>query len=124
MATILVIDDSPAIITALTEILSGAGHSVDALDNFLDLPFRLRESPPDMVILDLSMPMMSGEMAAGYIKKYQDKTVPILLYSSRSESELLDAVRSTGAAGFLRKGCDPREVVQKVDTILGARGGS
>jgi DNA-binding response OmpR family regulator len=124
VATILVIDDSPAIVTALTEILGGAGHSVDALDNFLDLPFRLRESPPDMVILDLSMPMMSGEMAAGYIKKYQEKAVPILLYSSRSESELVDAVRTTGAAGFLRKGCDPSVVIDKVEAILGARGGA
>ena len=124
MATILVIDDSPAIVTALTEILHGVGHKVDALDNFLDLPFRLRESPPDMVILDLSMPMMTGEMAAGYIKKYQDKDVPILLYSSRTESELVDAVRTTGASGFLRKGCDPSAVVRKVEAILGARGGA
>lgn len=122
MATILVIDDSPAIITALTEILSGAGHSVDSLENFLDLPFRLREAPPDMVILDMSMPMMSGEVAAGYIRKYQDRAVPILLYSSRTESELRDAVRTTGAAGFLRKGCDPGDVVEKVEAILGVQG--
>lgn len=118
MATIMVIDDSPAIVTALREILEAKGHTVEGLDNFLDLPFRLRESPPQLVVLDLSMPMMSGEMAAGYIRRYQDDDIPILLYSSKSEAELREAVRKTAAAGYLRKGCAPAELVGKIQDIL------
>ena len=56
MARILVIDDSLSAVEKARKVLEGAGHGVETLDLLIYLPQAVKTDPPDLILLDLSMP--------------------------------------------------------------------
>lgn len=123
MRRILVIDDSPSLIASLREIFEREGFGVDELTSFLDLPDLLRTTPPDLIILDLEMPMMPGKMAAQYIRKYQEgsRAIPILIHSSMPVEDLQRAVADTGAVGYVQKGSSQERLLEVARLHSGKR---
>lgn len=118
MSRVLIIDDSPTLIASMTEMLSGAGYQVDSLTSFLDLPDKVRNNPPKLILLDLDMPMMPGKRAAEFIRKYQEAPIPILIHSSAPSEEMIEAVRVSGAQGFLPKGSPKAEMLRKIEQAI------
>lgn len=120
MAKILIIDDSPALIAKVRETLESEKFEVDELSSFLDLPDKVRASPPDLILLDIQMPMMPGKMAAEYIRKYEEKPIPVLIHSSQPVEELEHMVKTTQATGYIRKDDPQGKLVLKIREVLGA----
>jgi len=119
MANILAIDDSPSVVTYLTEVLGEAGHQIAGLKTFALLPQALARNPPDLIILDLSMPALSGNSFGYFIRRFSNGFIPILIYSSRPESELEEAVSTIGAECALSKErADADEIRRTVAKIL------
>lgn len=103
MARILVIDDSLSAVEKARSVLEAAGHEVETLELLIYLPQAVKTDPPDLILLDLSMPALSGVNVAKFIRRYEQKPIPIVLYSSRSTQELIETARSLEAAGYVQK---------------------
>lgn len=121
MARILVVDDSTLVIGYLRRVLGAHGHVVETLDSFIHLATVVRTRPPDLLILDLHMPALSGVSTGKIVRTHQAASIPILIYSSASDQELQAAARELGAHGYVQKGADRAEVWRAVERILEPR---
>jgi CheY-like chemotaxis protein len=79
--------------------------------------------PPDLVLVDVNMPALSGEGLVAVLRgREQTRDVPVLLHSSNDEVALAAAARRLGIEGWVAKG-DPDELRRKVAAAVGARTG-
>jgi len=118
VARILVVDDSKTVEHALRKLLEPDGHTVEVLAAFVQLSAYLRATPPDLVVLDLSMPAMSGMAFGRFLRRQRGGNVPILIYSGRSKEEIRSAAEALGAAGYVQKGEEPKHVRATIERLL------
>ena len=100
MRTILVVDDEPLIALALQAALEDAGHTVATAANGRQGLERLRQPPrPDLVLLDMMMPVMNGPaMLAAMVADPALRGIPVIVVSSLDE-ELIER-RAQGYAAI------------------------
>ncbi len=116
MKTILVVDDEPKIVRALKAYLEGAGFRVvTAADGQLGL-ITFRHEKPDLILLDLMLPVMDGMEACKKIRRESD--VPIIMVTARSEEVDKLLGLEIGADDYIVKPFSPREVVARVKAVL------
>ena len=120
MATILVVDDEPLIAMALEAVLEDAGHGVATAANGRQALERLAEAPrPDLVLLDMMMPVMSGPaLLAAMAADPGLDGVPVIVLSSLPEEAVRE--RAKGVAAVLRKPYTADAVVGAITRALGA----
>ena len=114
--TIVVIDDSATSRMGVELILSKVGYQVLHAENGqegLDLLFGMQKSDrmPDMIIVDVNMPVMDGITFIQEVKKTSFKYLPVLVLTTERDDEMKDLGKKAGAAGWLLKPYDP-------DTLL------
>jgi DNA-binding NarL/FixJ family response regulator len=73
---------------------------------------------PDVVILDITMPVMSGLEAASRIARLGGHT-SVLIFTMHESERLISEVRSAGAQGFVHKSRAGKDLVFAIDTLLG-----
>lgn len=117
---ILVVDDDPKHLQTTREILELEGYVVMVHDT----PFRTTEMVnsirPDLVLLDINMPALSGDRLCSLIRSNgSQREVPILFYSSNDEDTLRQSVNKYGASGYVCKG-DIAGLRRKVAQALAA----
>ena len=79
----------------------------------------MRELQPDLVLLDINMPALSGDRLAAIIKPYCDSSrTPIVFYSSNDENSLSDLVFTHSVRGYICKG-NVTDLRTKVNLYLG-----
>ena len=117
---ILVVDDSEVALAMAREALEEGGFEVvtapDAkgADEYLFAP-----QQPDLVILDVMMPVLSGDKKAKLLKENElTRHIPVLLLSSKTETELVWLVHESGADGFIRKPFGHGRIVEQVKEAL------
>jgi DNA-binding NarL/FixJ family response regulator len=76
-----------------------------------------RELKPDIVILDITMPRISGLEACSRMRKL-GLTIPVLIFTTHDSERLATEVRDAGAQGYVLKSQAVRHLVQAIDTIL------
>ena len=76
---------------------------------------------PDVVILDLNMPVMSGYEAAAELRRLLPE-IPILFFSTQSRTQLAAAARSIGVQGFVNKTDANKALLQAVDDVVVNKG--
>ena len=118
MARVLVIDDSMSAVQKARTILEQGGHSVETLDLLIHLPQMVKDNPPDLILLDLSMPALSGVNVARFIRRYEQRPIPIVLFSSRSTGELAQTAETLEAAGYVHKGEPDANLLNTVNSVL------
>ncbi|HZT15826.1 MAG TPA: response regulator transcription factor [Gaiellaceae bacterium] len=110
-ARILVVDDHPLTREALTGLLAQNGFDVAGeAASGEEAVERARELQPDIVLLDLSMPGMSGFEALPLVREAADGAEVVVLTASEDDDSLLQAIRR-GAAGYLLKSEPPERIV-------------
>lgn len=114
MAKILVIDDSDFVVESVKEALEPLGHTIERLESFLKLVDSVRTDPPDLILLDLEMPLLPGRKAGEYIRRYQAHRIPLLIHSSRPEPELRRAAMAVDADGWVSKTAGVPALLRKV----------
>ena len=119
---ILIVDDHPALREGLKSLLSPlfdiVGEAADGLEA-LSLVERLL---PDLVLMDLSMPLMDGIAATREIKKKWPET-KILVFTVHNTAEYLAAAHKAGADGYLLKDSSRDELIQSIKGILAGNQG-
>ncbi|HUX86107.1 MAG TPA: response regulator [Chloroflexota bacterium] len=119
---ILLIDDEPYIIRALSFLLTREGYKVMIADNGEDGLERIREFHPPLVFLDIMMPRMNGYEVCKQIRKdpsYAD-TYVIMLSAKGQRDDREDGLLS-GANEYVTKPFSPREIAQKVHALMAQR---
>jgi PAS domain S-box-containing protein len=121
--SILVIDDEENIREAVREILEMAGlHIFTAPDGQTGLElFKKIKNQLSLVILDLTMPYMSGEDVFEQMRQIKPE-VPVLLTSGYSEQEIAPRFAGKGLAGFIKKPFNPIHLVNTVKQMLEQKG--
>ena len=122
MIKILIADDHPIVRKGLREILTETKDMFDVheAENGSDVMERLEKEKFDILVLDISMPGLSGLDVLKQVKK-RHNTIPVLILSRHPEHQY--AVRSirAGASGYLTKESAPKELSGAIQKL--ARGG-
>jgi DNA-binding response OmpR family regulator len=121
---ILIIDDSEVVLAMARDILQEAGYRVDTATNGIEANrYIFSRSKPDLIIMDIMMPMLDGNKKAKILKENElSRDIPILLISSKSEQELRALVRETGADGYILKPFSAAQMVSVVKRCLQEKG--
>ncbi|HXF82869.1 MAG TPA: response regulator transcription factor [bacterium] len=119
--TILVVDDEPHIVELVKYNLSQAGYAVVTAYDGAEALARLRESRPDLVILDLMLPYVDGLEVCRRIRA--QSAVPILMLTAKGGELERVAGLEIGADDYVTKPFSPRELVARVRAILRRTGG-
>jgi two-component system, OmpR family, alkaline phosphatase synthesis response regulator PhoP len=113
---ILIVDDEPQIVEIVERYLSDEGFSVcRAFDGAQAVAVQESEQP-DLVVLDLKMPVMNGMDAFRAIRAHSG--VPIIMLTSRGDEVDKIVGLELGADDYITKPFSPREVVARVKTVL------
>ena len=103
LTTILIVDDDPSIIMAISKALDGLGRIVFAIDGASALELVVSEAP-DIILLDVEMPGMSGfEVCDALQAKEQTANIPIIFITSHDELGFEESSFSHGATDFISK---------------------
>lgn len=125
MRRVVVVDDDEAIGPAIQLLLEPEGIFVEAPGGgAAALPSLLRD-PPDLIILDVNMPGMSGwEICAILRRQTATREIPILFLTGRHELKDRITAMQFGGSDYLLKPFTARELVEKVRALLPARSGA
>src|ERR1051326_973 len=116
-ATIFVTDDEPAIRTAITKRLSRRQHRVSGFDSGEALVTGLEREMPDIILLDLKMPGMSGLETLKAVRPTSPQSLVIMLTAYGTVQDAVEAMK-LGAYDFVIKTVDLEELDQVVDRAL------
>ena len=119
MTTVLVVDDEPLIAMALEAALEDAGYRVATAANGRQGLERLAEAPrPDLVLLDMMMPVMNGPAMLAAMAADPDLAgIPVVVLSSLPEEAVRAPAR--GVAAVLRKPCTAQGGLGAIARALG-----
>jgi DNA-binding NarL/FixJ family response regulator len=109
---VVVVDDEPMVCAHLRTILGSAGD-IEVVDEAHDGAAgvaAVRGARPDVVLMDLRMPVMDGIAAIGHIGKLPSPPVVVVLTTFDADQYVLRALRA-GAAGFLVKSTPPQDLI-------------
>lgn len=113
---ILLVDDETMISEVLEAYLVKEGYQVFMSENGLDALRKADSVQPDLIVLDLMLPDISGEEVCRLLRKESD--VPILMLTAKSgEDERINGI-VIGADDYVTKPFSPREVVVRIQAIL------
>jgi DNA-binding response OmpR family regulator len=119
---VVIADDDPDIRRLVQITVSNAGCDVTVASDGEEALELIRQSPPDLVILDVLMPRMDGWEVAKELKSDPlTRDVPIMFLTSRGqEHDVLEGFNS-GAADYMVKPFSPRELQVRVRAVLTKR---
>lgn len=114
---ILIIDDDDRVLVTTRALLEREGYSVTTTSSPFGASKLIREQQPNLVLLDVNMPALSGEGLAEVLRR-NDRiaAVPIAFYSSNDVDSLRAAAARLDVAGYICKG-DLAELRNKVQKL-------
>ena len=119
---ILIVDDTPANLRLLTQMLAKRGYGVRAVTNGMRALDSVRATPPSLILLDIRMPEMDGYEVCERIKSdKQSQDIPIIFISALNEIQ--DKVKgfNVGGVDYITKPFQFEEVLARVETHLTLR---
>lgn len=119
---VLFVDDEPDLLAGMKALLELEGIDVFVHDSMITLPLILPDVDPDVVLLDLSLPALSGTSALrSGLRKLLRMEGALLLFSGRSADELSTLAQELGADGFISKTANAMEIVGRIHTWIDRR---
>ncbi|KAF0126577.1 MAG: response regulator receiver [Elusimicrobia bacterium] len=117
---ILLVEDSKNISTVLVDVLKAEGYAViHAPDGVTGVAMTRREKP-DLVLLDLLLPKLSGYDVCNAIKRDNNtRHIPVLVISTMDKPESVARAKACGAANFMRKPYNLDDLLAEIKRLLG-----
>lgn len=117
--TILVVDDSPMIRRIVGQILTDCDHRVLLAEDGQRGYEQAREYNPDLVIMDIEMPIMDGIEATSRIKADPaTANIPVLIFTSLGSEEDIKRAQDAGGQGFLNKPVCKEELEEAINKFF------
>jgi CheY-like chemotaxis protein len=115
---LLLVDDVAEVRLVLAEVLVRAGFAVVEASNGHEAVVKARTLKPDVVVMDVSLPLLDGVAAARIIRSADGtQDVPIIALTGRAGGHFDEHAFD----GVLRKPCTPDVLLQRIDTLLEKR---
>ena len=124
-AKILIIDDDPIYVKATQAVLESKKYQVSSASNGEEGCRKAKEIKPDLIILDIIMPMQDGFSACEQLKKDPELSdIPILIMTSFSEKGKETNIPTSAGFGleaedYADKPISPAELLRRVEKLLG-----
>ncbi|MHC0038195.1 response regulator transcription factor [Pseudoneobacillus sp. C159] len=116
MTKVLIVDDESGIVEVLEAYLERHGFETESAENGVEALRKVKSFEPDLLILDLMLPDISGEEVCRLVRMESD--VPILMLTAKSsEDDRINGI-VIGADDYVTKPFSPREVIVRVQAIL------
>ena len=119
MANIYVIDDDDQLLRMVGLMLERGGHAATLINNPLQGLEKIREEKPDVLVLDVMMPNMSGHEVCREIRGDSELShLPILVLTARAQAIDRATALKSGANDYLSKPVNAKELIEKIDNLL------
>jgi len=116
VARVLVVEDDPNVAEVVTRYLEREGYEVDAVADGAEGLRRALAAPPDLVVLDLMLPSLSGVEVCRRLRAVAP--VPVIMLTARGEEADRIAGLELGADDYMAKPFSPRELTARVKAVL------
>jgi DNA-binding response OmpR family regulator len=117
---ILIVDDTPDCLFVLRGMIESAGHRVRTAQGGREALDALADHVPDVVMLDMMMPEMSGlELLERIRATAATARVPVILVTARTDDDDVMAGYQIGADYYITKPCTARQVAHGIALVLG-----
>lgn len=117
MKRILIVDDEPIMLKLVSRALSGRYETILAASG-QEAVERFRELPPDMILSDLKMPLMSGYELQNIIQSESKKRIPFIFMTSDESDESESKGFEQGAADYIRKPIKADLLLKRIERIF------
>ena len=119
MARILIAEDEPDIRELVAFTLRFAGHEVTATPNGEEALYKAGEIIPDLILMDVRMPRMTGYDACRAMKQNPIlKDIPVVFLSAKGQDSEIQTGMEAGAEEYLLKPFAPDQLTERVKAIL------
>lgn len=118
MVRVMVVDDAMFMRTMLTRILTEQGHTVvcDAA-NGEEAITQYKTHKPDLVTMDITMPVMNGIEAVGEIRKFDPNAIIFMCSAMGQQAMVIDAIQA-GAKDFIIKPFDVARIKEAISKVF------
>lgn len=115
---VIIADDEPITRMDLREMLEKEGYLViaEAADGF-DAVEMCRKECPDLVIMDVKMPLLDGLLASSIIAE-EDLADTVVLITAYNDREFIDAAKKSGVSGYLMKPLNERSLIPALEIAV------
>ena len=114
--TIHIVDDSLLVIETLKKVLKAKEYNVTYSQNGQDALKAILEDKPDLIILDIEMPIMDGYETIKHLKHNKNtKNIPIIFYTAEEKGESIGNLFELGASDYITKPFIPQELLARVE---------
>lgn len=115
--TIMVVDDEVDFNYMMSYWLKAKDYSVISKSNGVEALEVVKKNPPDMVFLDISMPLMDGVETLKKIREL-NKDIPVIMITAYGTQDRLQACQKLGVSGFFAKEDNFDSLLNIIDTVL------
>ncbi|QQL51006.1 response regulator [Mucilaginibacter ginkgonis] len=117
--TLLICDDDAGIVDMLEMMFEGTGYNIIPVLDSLQVMDVIEKQKPDVLILDLWMPVLSGDQVLKTLRSNSEtKDLPVIVVSASRDGEKI--AREAGATDYVSKPFDMDLLMTKVDKFAGA----
>ncbi|MGL6253188.1 MAG: response regulator transcription factor [Billgrantia desiderata] len=119
MAKVLVVDDEPNIVLSLEFLMQQAGFDVDTAEDGEGALAKVEESPPDLILLDISLPGIRGFDVLEQLRlDPRHARLPIIMLTAHGREVEREKGLALGADDYVTKPFSTQALVEKVKSLL------
>ena len=116
---VLLVDDYPDAREMYSEYLEFSGFDVVEAGNGMEALQRAVDTAPDIILMDLSLPVMDGWEATRRLKADQrTKAIPVVALTGHALAGISEGAKQAGCDAFVTKPCLPEDLVREIRKIL------
>ena len=122
---VLVVDDYPDAREMYGEYLEYCGFEVVQASNGMEALQRAIDAKPDIILMDLSLPVMDGWEATRRLKAdKRTENIPVVALTGHALAGISEGAKKAGCDSFVTKPCLPEDLVKEIRRVLDALSGS
>jgi two-component system OmpR family response regulator len=114
---VLVVDDDPDLLDLVARSLRVHGIEVETHLSALGVHTRIRETVPDVVLIDVNFPSLKGDKVVSLARAQAPVGTRFILYSASDEAQLSSLAKTSGADGYLSKSVQGEELARKIKSF-------